>query len=117
MRVAIHPFLTRGALAFGKPVCRLRLASSTGFAIPPDVVLFALERGSSFLNWASAADSPGTPDAFTEAIGTLGPRRSSVVVCVQFGARTAAEASAELRSLLATLRTDHIDILTLYYVE
>jgi aryl-alcohol dehydrogenase-like predicted oxidoreductase len=117
MLVGIHPFLIRGAPAFGKPVCRLGLASHSGATITAADVLFALERGVNFLNWAGAADSPGTADAFTEAIGSLGPRRDAVIVCVQFGARTVAEASAELRSLLATLRTDHIDILTLYYVE
>jgi aryl-alcohol dehydrogenase-like predicted oxidoreductase len=40
-----------------------------------------------------------------------------VVVCVQFGARTSAEAVDELRSILGTLRTGHVDVLTLYYVE
>lgn len=40
-----------------------------------------------------------------------------VVVCAQFGARIATDAAEELRSALATLGTDYIDILTLYYVE
>src|SRR5262249_54130031 len=110
-------FLTRGPEAFGKPVCRLGLAAPSGTSIPPRRVLFPLEAGVNFLNWPGEADSPGTPDAFTEAIGSLGPRRGSVVVCVQFGARSAADAAVELRSLLTTLRTDHIDVLTLYYVE
>jgi aryl-alcohol dehydrogenase-like predicted oxidoreductase len=39
------------------------------------------------------------------------------VVCAQFGARSAADAAAELRDALATLGTDYIDVLTLYYVE
>jgi predicted aldo/keto reductase-like oxidoreductase len=39
------------------------------------------------------------------------------VVCVQFGSRTAADAADELRSLLTALRTDHLDVLTFYYVE
>ena len=43
--------------------------------------------------------------------------RESVVVCVQFGARTATDAADELRSILATLRTDFVDVLTFYYVE
>jgi predicted aldo/keto reductase-like oxidoreductase len=53
----------------------------------------------------------------SNAIAALGPRRESVVVCVQFGARTAADAAGELRSVLATLDTDYIDVLTFYYVE
>jgi predicted aldo/keto reductase-like oxidoreductase len=36
---------------------------------------------------------------------------------VQFAARSAADAVVELRSVLATLRTDYVDILTIYYVE
>jgi aryl-alcohol dehydrogenase-like predicted oxidoreductase len=115
--VAIHPFLTRDARAFGKPVCRLGLAGHAGSALTPDDVLHALERGVNFLNWPGEADSPGTPDAFTLAIAALGRRREDVVVCVQFGARTAVEAGPELRSLLAALRTDYVDVLTLYYVE
>jgi predicted aldo/keto reductase-like oxidoreductase len=36
---------------------------------------------------------------------------------VQFGARTASAAAAELRSILTILRSDYIDVLTFYYVE
>ena len=36
---------------------------------------------------------------------------------MQFAARTAAEAARELRSVLAAVRSDYIDVLTLYYVE
>jgi predicted aldo/keto reductase-like oxidoreductase len=39
------------------------------------------------------------------------------VVCVQLEARTAAEAQAELDHIQRVLRTDHVDILTFYYVE
>jgi predicted aldo/keto reductase-like oxidoreductase len=39
------------------------------------------------------------------------------MVCVQFEARTAAEAAAELRGILRQLRTDYVDVLTFYYVE
>jgi aryl-alcohol dehydrogenase-like predicted oxidoreductase len=39
------------------------------------------------------------------------------VVCVQFGARSEADAASELRSALAALGTDYIDVLTIYYVE
>jgi predicted aldo/keto reductase-like oxidoreductase len=113
----ISPFLTCPAAAFGKPVCRLGLALHLQSEITPDDVLHAVEQGVNFLNWPGHADSTGGPDAFSTAIAELGSHRDSVVVCVQFGARTAADAADELRSILTTLRTDYIDVLTLYYVE
>jgi predicted aldo/keto reductase-like oxidoreductase len=36
---------------------------------------------------------------------------------VQFSARSAADAAEELRTQLAALKTDYIDVVTLYYVE
>ena len=114
---AVSPFLIGPSEVFDRPLCRLGLASRGQSALTPEDVHDALERGVNFLNWPGEADTPGGPDAFSEAIAGLGPRRSSVVVCVQFGARTAAEAARELRSILATLRTDFIDLLTFYYVE
>jgi aryl-alcohol dehydrogenase-like predicted oxidoreductase len=105
------------ATAFGKPVRRLGLASHGQTAVTPDDVLYAVERGVNFLNWPGGPRSDGGPDAFSKAIAALGPRRDSVVVCAQFGARTAADAAADLRSALAELRTDYIDVLTIYYVE
>lgn len=113
----VHPFLTCPAEAFGKPVCRLGLASRGGSPLTPDDVAFALERGVNFLNWPGEADTPGGPDALSDVVAGLGPRRDAVVVCVQFGSRTAADAAGELRSLLATLRTNYLDVLTFYYVE
>jgi aryl-alcohol dehydrogenase-like predicted oxidoreductase len=113
----LSPFLTCPAGAFGKPVGRLGLASRGRSEITPDNLLGALERGVNFWNWPGEADAPGGADAFSEAVAALGPRRDEVVVCAQFGARTAGEATAELRSILATLRTDYVDVLTLYYVE
>jgi predicted aldo/keto reductase-like oxidoreductase len=109
--------MTCPAEAFGKPVHRLGLASHGETALTADDVLHAVESGVNFLNWAGEADSPGGTDAFRSAIASLGARRSSIVVCVQFGARTAAEAATELRSLLDALHTDHIDVVTFYYVE
>src|SRR5262245_20875251 len=111
------PFMTCPGDAFGKPVCRFGLASRGGSAISPDDVLDAIEQGVNFLNWPGEADAPGGADAFSDAIATLGGQRESVVVCVQFGARTATDAAAELRSVLSILRTDFIDALTFYYVE
>jgi aryl-alcohol dehydrogenase-like predicted oxidoreductase len=111
------PFMTCPVEAFGKPVCRLGLASHGQTAITPDDVLHAVRRGVNFLNWPGVADTGGGADAFSEAVGTVGPQRESVVVCVQFGSRTAADAADELRTVLATLKTDYVDVLTLYYVE
>jgi len=113
----LSPFLTRPAQAFGKPVCRLGLASHGQTAITPDDVLYAVDRGVNFLNWPALAEGGDGADAFSVAIASLGSRREQVVVCAQFGARTAAAAAGELRAVLATLRTDYIDVLTLYYVE
>ena len=117
MAPALSPFLTRPAALFGKPVCRLGLASHGQTAITPYDVLYAVSRGVNVLNWPGEAEGPGGEDTFSEAIVSLGPARDSVVVCAQFGARTADDAAAELRSVLAALRTDYVDVLTLYYVE
>jgi aryl-alcohol dehydrogenase-like predicted oxidoreductase len=80
-------------------------------------VLHALGRGVNFLNWPGLAEGATDGDAVAAAVAALGPARPSVVVCAQFGARTAADAAAELQSALAILGTDYIDVLTLYYVE
>jgi aryl-alcohol dehydrogenase-like predicted oxidoreductase len=106
-----------GTNAFGKPVCRLGLAGRIGSTLTPDDVRHAIARGVTFLNWPGEADEPGGADAVSETIAELGAKRDSVVVCVQFGARTAADAANELRTVLATLRSDYVDVLTLYYVE
>jgi aryl-alcohol dehydrogenase-like predicted oxidoreductase len=111
------PFLITNAAGLGRPVCRLGLASYGATAITPDDIFFALDHGVNFLNWAGLAEEPSNRDAYSDAIGSVGDRRKSVVVCVQFGARRAADAATELRSALAALATDYIDVLTLYYVE
>ena len=105
------------AAAFGIPVCRLGLASHGQTALTPDDILYALERGVNFLNWPGEAEGPDAADAYSTAIAGLGRLRRAIAVCVQFGARTAAEAATELRSILATLHSDYVDVLTLYYVE
>jgi aryl-alcohol dehydrogenase-like predicted oxidoreductase len=113
----LHPFLVTPATAFGQPVCRLGLASYGQTAITAEDLVYALARGVNFLNWAGLAEGTSRGDTFTAAVASLGSRRSSVVVCAQFGARSADDAAAELRSALAALGTDYIDVLTLYYVE
>ena len=108
---AAGSFLHCPAAAFGKPVCRLGLATRGDTGLTEDDVHFALGRGVNFLNW------PGGEDALSRAVAGLGSRRADVVVCVQFEARRADEAAEELRAILAALRTDYVDVLTLYYVE
>jgi predicted aldo/keto reductase-like oxidoreductase len=112
---ALHPFLVTSG--FGFPVCRLGLASYGRTAIIPDDVLSAVDRGINFLNWQGLAEGASEADAFPTAISSLGNQRESVAVCAQFGARNKADASTELRAVLAALGTDYIDVLTLYYVE
>src|SRR3954463_6295159 len=107
----IVPFLRKSASAFGRPVCRLGLASRGGSGLRPEDVHHALGRGVDFLNW------PGTEDAISRAIAELGRGRERVVVCTQFEARTAADATVELRAMLKALGTDYVDVLTFYYVE
>jgi predicted aldo/keto reductase-like oxidoreductase len=107
----MDPFFRRPATDFGKPVCRLGLASRGDSRIEVDDVHRALERGVNFLNW------PGTDDALARAIGEMGVARELVVICVQLEARTAAAAASELRTMRAALRTDYLDVVTFYYVE
>jgi aryl-alcohol dehydrogenase-like predicted oxidoreductase len=113
--LALHPFLVTHD--FGRPVCRLGLASYGRTAITPDDVLSAVDRGANFLNWQGLPEGPIDGDAFPTAVSSLGTSRGSVIVCVQFGARNQPDAAAELRLALAALGTDYIDVLTLYYVE
>jgi len=113
----MNDFLTYPSLGFGKPVCRLGLATRGGADLTADDVCHAIDRGVNFLNWPGNADVPGGADGLSDAIAALGSQREAVVVCVQFGARTATDAATELRTVLTMLRTDYIDVLTLYYVE
>ena len=117
MRVAIAPFLLRNAQHFGKPVCRLGLASRGNSKLSPDDLLAALDQGINFLNWPAESEGAAPPDAMARAIASLGSRRESIVVCIQLAARTAEEAKRELGSALATMATDYVDVVTLYYVE
>ncbi|HVS35586.1 MAG TPA: aldo/keto reductase [Gemmataceae bacterium] len=106
------PLLTSPSIAFGKAICRLGLAShGAGTFITPDDIHHALDRGINFLNWA------GDEDVLSRTIAGLGRRRGDVVVCVQFAARTAADAAEELRSVLSAIHSEYVDILTFYYVE
>lgn len=114
---ALHPFLIAPAQAFGRPVCRLGIASYGTTTITPDDIWYAIGKGVNFLNWAGLAEGLSDGDVYSRAVTSLGDKRKSVVVCAQFGARSAVDAAAELKSALEALGTDYIDILTMYYVE
>jgi predicted aldo/keto reductase-like oxidoreductase len=97
--------------ALDRPVRRLGLATRGNTGLTPDDVGHAVACGVNFLNWC------GAPDGLSAFIAGLGARRSEVAVCVQFEARTAADAREELEHILTQLHTSYIDVLTFYYVE
>jgi predicted aldo/keto reductase-like oxidoreductase len=106
----LHTTFGRGP-SLPRPVCRLGLATRGNTALTSEDVLAAVDRGVNFLNWC------GVPDGLSAAVANLGRHRAEVLVCVQFEARTAADARTELASILRQLRTDYVDVLTFYYVE
>ncbi len=93
------------------PVCRLGLATRGGSRLRPPDVEWAIARGVNYLNWC------GHPDGLSQAVAALGSARSGVVLGVQIEARDGAQAATEFERALETLRTDYIDVATLYYVE
>lgn len=92
-------------------MCRLGLATRGNTHLRPEDVELALDRGLNYLNWC------GKPDGLSKAVAGRGRQREDFVVAVQFQARTAAAAEKEFASILNELRTDYLDIATLYYVE
>ena len=64
-------FLTRPVREFGKPVCRLGLASHGNTAITAEDVLHAVSRGVNFLNWSGFAEGPPDDEAFPAAVAAL----------------------------------------------
>ena len=99
-------------LAPGMPtVCRLGLATRGGSRLQPADVEAALARGINYLNWC------GHADGLSEAIRGLGPGRRKVVIAAQYFVPKAKTPARVFESMLAELNTDHIDILTLYWVE
>ncbi len=99
-------------LGAGLPrVCRLGLATRGGSRIRPEDVHWAVEQGINYLNWC------GKPDGLSRAVRELGRERERVAVGVQFHARTAEAARREWDRLCGELKTDHLDVLTFYYVE
>jgi predicted aldo/keto reductase-like oxidoreductase len=107
----LHTTFRSPHFTFDRPLCRLGLATRGTNRLAPADIGLALDRGINFLNWC------GAPDALSATVAGLGPRRREIMVCVQFEARTAADAETELAGILRELRTDYVDVLTLYYVE
>ena len=107
----LHTTFRSPHFTFDRPLCRLGLATRGTNRLTPADIRHALDRGVNFLNWC------GNPDGLSETIAGLGPRCRDVMVCVQFEARTAADARIELASILRELGTDYVDVLTFYYVE
>jgi predicted aldo/keto reductase-like oxidoreductase len=100
------------SLGAGLPeVCRLGLATRGNTHLQAEDVEWAVDRGINYLNWC------GHPDGLSRAIARIGGARERIVVAAQFEARTAGDAEREFASMLDQLRTDYIDVLTLYYVE
>ena len=73
--LAVSPFLTTPAEAFGKPVCRLGLASHGRTSTTPGDVLHAPERGVNFLLWAMSPAAPLNPRS-------VGQRQATTRACV-----------------------------------
>ena len=69
------PFFRLPAPAFGRPVCRLGLATRGDSALAVDDVHHAVSRGVDFLNWT------GTEDSLSRTVAELGSTRDRVVVC------------------------------------
>jgi aryl-alcohol dehydrogenase-like predicted oxidoreductase len=107
----LHTTFRTPHFTFDRPLCRLGLATRGTNELTPGDIHSALDRGINFLNWC------GNPDGLSQTITGLGPRRREVMVCVQFEARTAADAETELAGILRELATDYVDVLTFYYVE
>lgn len=93
------------------PVCRLGIATRGNTSLDPSDVHWAVERSVNYLNWC------GHSDGLSEAVAEMGPERSDVVLAWQLNASSADGARRELDDALAELKTDRIDIVTLYYVE
>ncbi len=92
-------------------VCRLGLATRGNTKLDPEDVLYAIEWGINFLNWC------GYDDGIAKAVQQLGSKRNEVAVSLQLRAKSVEEAKRELDDYLQLLGTDHIELITHYYVE
>ncbi len=101
-------------LGCGLPlVLRLGLATRGDSRLEPKDVLHALEKGVNYWNWC------GAEDGLCRAVRELGRERPKVVIASQVSVDDWSRETM-LRALdeaLKQLKTDWLDIVTLYYVE
>jgi aryl-alcohol dehydrogenase-like predicted oxidoreductase len=93
------------------PVCRLGLATRGNTHLDPCDVHWAIERGVNYLNWC------GRTDGMSQAVSEMGEKRQEIVFAWQIQSSSEDAARRELEDALTELKTDYIDIATLYYVE
>jgi predicted aldo/keto reductase-like oxidoreductase len=93
------------------PVSRLGLATRGNACLTHDDVWQALQAGINYWNWC------GHDDGMAAAARDLGSRRRDVVIAIHLESRDKEGAQRELDQNLSQLRTDHIDVVTFYYVE
>lgn len=107
-----NPFLRFAELGGAcPPVMRLGLATRGNTHLTADDVALAVGRGVNYLNWC------GYDDAIASALRGGFVDRKSVVIAMQLGSRKASSAARELEDAFHMLGTDHIDVVTFYYVE
>ncbi len=92
-------------------VCRLGLATRGNTHLLPDDVGFALEKGIQFWNWC------GYEDGMSQAVRDLGSARSEVILGTQIQSTDRDSLLTEVEAYLKMLRTDRLDIATIYYLE
>lgn len=93
--------------------CRLGIATRGNTHPTSDDILEAFEQGINYWNWC------GHEDGMSDAIQQLATNRSKVILAAQL------ETSGwnrdamwqQLETKLQTLKTDYLDVVTLYYVE
>ncbi len=93
------------------PACRLGLATRGNTHLDPGDVHWAVERGVNYLNWC------GRPDGLSKAVSEMGASRDRIVLAWQIQSSSEDGARRELDDALDELKTETIDIATLYYVE
>jgi aryl-alcohol dehydrogenase-like predicted oxidoreductase len=101
-------------LGFGMPpVLRLGLAARGDSRLEAHDVFHAWEQGLNYWNWC------GEEDGMCEAIRDLGRKRTEVVIASQISVDDWSRDTMrfELDRALKKLKTDWLDIVTLYYVE
>lgn len=116
VRKKSHPqsnqFPRRAELGGSCPsVIRLGLATRGNTHLAADDVALAVGKGVNYLNWC------GYDDGIAQALRSKLIDRKRVAVAMQLGSRDASSASRELRDAYRALGTDHIDVVTFYYVE